>query len=290
MKKQYKIIVITFLFQLNFLYGFSQIRTLCIKGYVVYVDDLRNLLGGDVNVGDSINGTLKYDLSISDSNSATLIGNYYNMVPPAGIYVAINARSFLTNSSNVKFVLETVNDYPSGDDLAFNSYNNLFSSISSLTSGTISWQLNDTNKTAITNTNIPTFINLGSWQQPSGLTINASNGIGDTSIFIRAIITLVDTCASTMGVSEINNDNFQLSIYPNPATDQISIEFNLIESKNTSVEIKNVLGQAIKTISNKTFTKGRNKIEIDVSAFSSGLYFIQLKNGNKVSNKKMIKE
>ncbi len=80
-----------------------------------------------------------------------------------------------------------------------------------------------------------------------------------------------------------------LNVFPNPTENLVSIEFELTETKDVSIEIKNVLGQTIKTISN-SFTTGNNKIEIDVSKFSSGIYFVQIQSENKITSKKFIKE
>lgn len=86
------------------------------------------------------------------------------------------------------------------------------------------------------------------------------------------------------------DQNDLLNIYPNPANNQITLEFELAETKNISIEIRNVLGQTVKTISTNSFTKGSNKIEVEVNEFSNGLYFLQLQIGNKTIRKKFIKE
>jgi photosystem II stability/assembly factor-like uncharacterized protein len=92
-----------------------------------------------------------------------------------------------------------------------------------------------------------------------------------------------------VGINESHIENETLKIYPNPATNQITIEFDLAETKNIFIEIKNVLGQTVQTISN-SFSQGTNKIEIDVSNFSEGIYFVQLQSGNKIVYQKFIKE
>lgn len=92
-----------------------------------------------------------------------------------------------------------------------------------------------------------------------------------------------------MGISENTIEN-SISIYPNPTTNQITMEFELAETKNVSIDIKNVLGQTVKIISNSEFRKGNNKIEIELSDLINGVYFVQLESENKRSNKKFIKE
>lgn len=100
--------------------------------------------------------------------------------------------------------------------------------------------------------------------------------------------TTTTSCFST-SISETTS-NMIFNIYPNPAQSQITIEFDLAETKNTFIEIKNILGQTIKTISNYAFVRGNNKIEIDISEFSKGLYFVQLQSENRITSKKIIKE
>ena len=100
----------------------------------------------------------------------------------------------------------------------------------------------------------------------------------------------VVACADT-GVSITEHDkNFNFKLYPNPVNDKITVQFELIERADVSVEIKNVLGQTVTTNSIDTFEKGKNQIEVDLSGLSPGLYLIQLHSGNKSSSRKIIKE
>ncbi len=94
----------------------------------------------------------------------------------------------------------------------------------------------------------------------------------------------------TASVLEEKKLTEELSLYPNPAQSQLTIEFELAETKNVSIEIRNILGQTVTTINNRVFPYGKNKIEIDVSEFSKGLYFIQLQRENKIVSKKFVKE
>ncbi len=120
-----------------------------------------------------------------------------------------------------------------------------------------------------------------------------SAGTGDTTGSVIKWIggNYVDSCGNIpLGMNESGINNELLSIYPNPSTNQITLEFELTETKNVSIEIKNVLAQTIKTISNNSFTKGNNKIEIDVSEFSNGIYFLQMLNASRLVNAKFIKQ
>lgn len=76
-------------------------------------------------------------------------------------------------------------------------------------------------------------------------------------------------CDVSTGMNEKQNGGDQSNIFPNPAQSQITLDFNLTETSNSAIEIKNILGQTVKTINNSAFSKGKNKIEIDVSEFST---------------------
>ncbi|HEX8577673.1 MAG TPA: T9SS type A sorting domain-containing protein [Flavobacterium sp.] len=99
----------------------------------------------------------------------------------------------------------------------------------------------------------------------------------------------VDTCGFIpIGIEEMTIST-ELKVYPNPATNQITLEFNINTSKDTFIEINNILGQSVKKTVN-SFPIGVNMMEIDLSELPKGLYFIQLQNDNKISSKKIIKQ
>lgn len=100
--------------------------------------------------------------------------------------------------------------------------------------------------------------------------------------------TYVDTCGNLTGIENLNSSNTEFFIYPNPATNNFTIEFNLIDNKNVSIELKNILGQTIKEIST-SLSPGKNSIEIDLSDLPKGVYFVQLQSNSKLYSKKVIR-
>jgi hypothetical protein len=81
---------------------------------------------------------------------------------------------------------------------------------------------------------------------------------------------------------ELNKDNdFVVSLYPNPATDKICIQTGLNNVKEIKISIYNVLGEIIfrKSTSNTGFN-------IPLDNFTKGIYFLRLDAGNKTVVKK----
>lgn len=78
------------------------------------------------------------------------------------------------------------------------------------------------------------------------------------------------------------NSDYNVSIYPNPSSGNITIEANNIE--NINVEIYTISGQLIRT----EFSKSNGRIHIN--GLSRGVYFVKININGNVINKKLIIE
>jgi YVTN family beta-propeller protein len=93
-----------------------------------------------------------------------------------------------------------------------------------------------------------------------------------------------------IGIASLNIVSESVSVYPNPATENLTIESPQEEVGSGSrqaalIEITNIQGQLIKTLA----TTG-NKTNIDVSAFPIGVYIVEMKTENGVGVRKFVKE
>lgn len=84
-------------------------------------------------------------------------------------------------------------------------------------------------------------------------------------------------------VSDINDfhDNFRINIFPNPATDNITI----IIPEKAIVDILNIEGQLLKSINAEEV-----QTNIDISSLASGMYFVKVKSIEGIAVKKFIKQ
>ncbi len=85
------------------------------------------------------------------------------------------------------------------------------------------------------------------------------------------------------GIKEIELENV-IKIFPNPAKDKLSIEFNSVEN-NFDLHLLNMLGQTVYSIKNV-----QNKHEIDLSNLSTGIYYLKMQNALEQKIIKIIKE
>ncbi len=79
----------------------------------------------------------------------------------------------------------------------------------------------------------------------------------------------------TVGLEELEPKN-QLSLFPNPVSNQLYFSFNSTSESSFSIEILNSLGQVIKSQNNLMLTDDCKKI--DVSTLANGIYFLRVKN------------
>ena len=92
------------------------------------------------------------------------------------------------------------------------------------------------------------------------------------------------TTASVTGIATVSQNYIQCNVYPNPASSTITIALNT-DPENMHYSVYNVLGNKI--IENQF---GGKTSTIDISALSSGVYFLKVFNQNTVINKKFVVE
>jgi hypothetical protein len=90
---------------------------------------------------------------------------------------------------------------------------------------------------------------------------------------------------NTVGVSDLRSENFE--VYPNPVKDCLTIKNSNPKSELLKIEISDINGKILFVENN--FNSSSN-IRIDVSNYSNGVYFLQIKNNSILINKKFIKQ
>lgn len=107
-----------------------------------------------------------------------------------------------------------------------------------------------------------------------------------TSIIDRSIITSVEQIYS----ETIINNYYLSQNYPNPFNPSTKIEFVIPSSEKVNITIYNILGEKVLTVVDEYLQAGNYSINIDLSDYSSGVYFYMLSanNSGQVLNKKML--
>ncbi len=80
----------------------------------------------------------------------------------------------------------------------------------------------------------------------------------------------------------------ELSVYPNPFKNNVTISLNLVESTQTEIFVIDIVGNKIAQISNEALNSGNNKFNWNANNIANGVYFLNIKTGNSLQVKKLI--
>lgn len=78
--------------------------------------------------------------------------------------------------------------------------------------------------------------------------------------------------------------------FPNPVQDQTTIPFFLKNGGKTSITIFDSMGRSVYNITDKNFSAGNHKININLGQLDKGLYYYQVRNGTYKSVKRLLKQ
>ena len=71
-----------------------------------------------------------------------------------------------------------------------------------------------------------------------------------------------------------------MEVYPNPAKDKLQINYFTSEGGNVAISVVDVTGKVYLT-QNTNASNGYNTFSLGLEQLNSGVYFVQIKNGEK---------
>lgn len=84
-----------------------------------------------------------------------------------------------------------------------------------------------------------------------------------------------------------NNDNSSVSLFPNPAVDQVMLNFKNPLVENVTITIFGIAGQ---TVNRYSIARGSIQFKIDTSYLSAGIYSINVRGENFSSNQRFVRQ
>jgi len=98
----------------------------------------------------------------------------------------------------------------------------------------------------------------------------------------------IDESQEPTGVEELSEPfNVIIQNYPNPFNPTTTIEYQIVEPGNVTVEVYNSNGQLIKTLVNEYQNAGPHSVVWDASSLAAGIYLYRITSGNVSRMKKM---
>ncbi len=81
---------------------------------------------------------------------------------------------------------------------------------------------------------------------------------------------------SNVGVLEVTKES-QFDIFPNPATNNANIDFELTAASHVEISVLNTSGQEVSAMNAGNLNVGNNTVNVSLEGLSQGIYYIQLK-------------
>jgi len=109
------------------------------------------------------------------------------------------------------------------------------------------------------------------------------------SNFGKGKAAIVKSGSQGVGIEEVIAQG-ELKTYPNPVTDQLNIEMNLVKSTKVSFTFVNLLGQQIGAPVEKALSNGQNKVTLNTAALAPGVYVLNITTDKGSIQQKFVKE
>lgn len=242
---------------------YKRIGAVAYDSLSVFTDTSRNV--GPAN-GDPNTGTYRYKLQLLDS-----CGNYSALSPYHNtIYILdIGSGQF---SWNVPYTIE-------GTPNPVTNYNLICD-----TAGLNTWFIVGTvagTQTLAVDANFASHTNSPIWRVKTDWSISCDP--------TRAIVTTrsnIKRPSINIGISQLTKLEAAVSIYPNPANDNVTIELSAL-TQNAQLKIVNILGQ---TVFNEIIiaSSGKKVKQINTSNFAKGVYTVVIETSTEKVLKKLV--
>ncbi|PIX36617.1 MAG: hypothetical protein COZ59_00150 [Bacteroidetes bacterium CG_4_8_14_3_um_filter_31_14] len=89
------------------------------------------------------------------------------------------------------------------------------------------------------------------------------------------IDTIIFTVQQASGLQLIDNSEQEITVYPNPTTTEINVDFKTYTANRHDITFYSVLGQKVKTVKER-----KDITTIDISDLTDGIYFIVITSEN----------
>jgi hypothetical protein len=113
----------------------------------------------------------------------------------------------------------------------------------------------------------------------------ASDSLGFTEaqkLTPEAVTTII------VGMNDLNNLVSQFRVYPNPASSQVALDFNLISAQHVWVEIIDMYGKSLIQVNYNELPAWKNLKRIITDMLGNGIYNVTLHTNNSMLTHKLV--
>ena len=84
------------------------------------------------------------------------------------------------------------------------------------------------------------------------------------------------------------NGNGISNVYPNPASDNVTMEYTVAESQPVTWTMTNTLGEVVRTGVNQSANQGANQVSVETADLANGVYFMNLTTNEGVFTQRIV--
>ncbi len=107
-------------------------------------------------------------------------------------------------------------------------------------------------------------------------------------LLVNATIWLATTDSLALSVNESENNPFNLTVYPNPSSGKINVDYFLKSSDDVRIEVSDISGRVVLQSENKFLSAGKHQQQF--SCTGTGFYFVRMITGNYSEVKRVVIE
>ena len=96
-----------------------------------------------------------------------------------------------------------------------------------------------------------------------------------SNAFLADTITKTVTVTAT-DVKEVNNAINQITVYPNPASENVIVSFDLLNTNDVQIDLIDITGKTIRATNSMRFAAGMNEISLNTADITQGIYFVKV--------------
>ncbi|MBL0052771.1 MAG: T9SS type A sorting domain-containing protein [Bacteroidetes bacterium] len=85
-----------------------------------------------------------------------------------------------------------------------------------------------------------------------------------------------------------NDNDLEMSFYPNPVVDVVNFNFTTSENSNVLIQVTDITGKIVSTVFNNALDAGTHSIDGNMQAVAAGQYFVQVKLNGELKYSSMI--
>lgn len=99
----------------------------------------------------------------------------------------------------------------------------------------------------------------------------------------------LDPASNNVGLEE-QSQLFGAEVFPNPATDNVSVRYVMGVASEVTITVTDITGKVVAEFEEGTQTAGTHELNVNTSAFAEGVYYVTIASGNSILTKKVVKK